>query len=394
MTMKELETYRGRRVVVAMSGGVDSSLAAVLLKRAGAEVIGVHMRVWHYDDTSEEPALKIGTCCTPADANDARRVAEQFDFPFYAIDFEADFRRAVIEPFIGDYLSGRTPNPCVHCNTQLKLGVLLHKAKAFGAEAVATGHYARVQHRPGQRSELLRAVDSGKDQTYYLFELRQEQLRHLIMPLGGMTKAAVRDQARDLGLHLADKPDSQDICFVPDNDYRRFLDREGALGSGKLDGAVVDTRGKVLGRHSGVHNFTIGQRRGIGISSARPLYVVELLVETQTVVVGGSDQLLSGGLIVDRLNWVGRERTEEPIRVRAQIRYRHQPVPATLHAPSNGGDPPPSSIIFDQPQRAIAPGQAVVCYDEGTGRSVVAGGWIRGPINAELEDAEIDTVQA
>jgi tRNA-specific 2-thiouridylase len=375
-----LEQYRGRRILVAMSGGVDSSLAAVLLRRAGAEVIGVHMRVRRYDRCAGEVHEWIGTCCTPADAGDARRVAEEFDFPFHAIDFETDFRRAVIDPFIEDYLHARTPNPCVNCNSKLKLGTLLARAKAFGAEGVATGHYARVVRSPGERSRLFRARDRSKDQSYYLFELRRPQLAAFHTPLGDITKDEARRMARELGLHLADKPDSQDICFVADNDYRRFLRDEAGIEQGDLAGAIVDMCGNVVGAHEGIHNYTIGQRRGLGIASDRPRYVVDLRPESRTVVVGDEDDLMADGLIGSGLNWVGHEPTGEAVRVRAQIRHRHEAAPATLLA----ADPNGFEIRFDAPQRAVTPGQAVVCYDEPTGEQVLAGGWIRSGLSASV----------
>ena len=362
--------------MVAMSGGVDSALAAALLRRAGADVMGVHMRVWHGENCEDDLNGKIGTCCSPADANDARRVAEQMDFPFYSMDFETDFRRAVIDPFIADYLNGRTPNPCVHCNTQLKLGTLLAKAKAYGADTVATGHYARIRRGEGGRSELLRAVDREKDQSYYLFELRQPQLARFEMPLGEITKAETRALARELGLHLADKPESQDICFVPEGNYRDFLRAETDLDETKMAGTIEDVRGEILGRHGGIHNFTIGQRRGIGVSGPRPLYVVDLRPETRTVVVGEAEDVLSPGLVARGLNWIDREPTEGPIRVAAQIRYRHKAVPATLTTTEDEPAFSSARIEFDEPQMAVAPGQAVVCYDSDGGESVVAGGWI------------------
>jgi tRNA-uridine 2-sulfurtransferase len=380
-----LRAFAGRRILVAMSGGVDSAVAAGLLRHAGADVVGVHMRVWHYEDlvcetgagAADDLNTKIATCCSPADANDARRVAERLDFPFYSIDFQADFRRAVIDPFVQDYLGGRTPNPCVHCNTKLKLGTLLAKAKAYGCEAVATGHYGRVRRSDDGRMQLLRSADPAKDQTYYLFELRQAQLEHLLLPLGELDKSGTRAIARELGLELAEKPESQDICFVTDNDYRRFLREDTGLDEAALAGAIVDTRGNVLGRHEGIHNFTIGQRRGIGIAAPHPLYVVELLPDTRTVVVGEAEDLRSPGLIAYAMNWVAEAPLDpgDSLRVRAQIRYRHAPVPATLTALEGGK----VRVDFDRPERAITPGQALVCYDEAMGEAVLCGGWIEGP---------------
>ena len=386
-----LNIFKGRKILVAMSGGIDSAVAAVALRRAGAEVIGVHMRVWHYDDCNDDLSAKIATCCSPADADDARRVAEQFDFPFYSIDFQADFRRAVIDPFVDDYLNARTPNPCVACNSKLKLGTLLAKARAFGAEAVATGHFARVRPGADGRYELLRAVDLNKDQSYYLFELRQEQLRQFVMPLGDVTKSQVREMAREAGLAIADKAESQDICFVTDGDYRRFVTEEAGLGPDDLAGAIVDTNGNVLGRHGGIHNFTIGQRRGLGVSSSAPLYVVDLLLETQTVIVGREHETRSPGLVAGAMNWIAREPSADPLRVRVKIRYRHEAAPATLYPMETEGRPDQVRIEFDEPLKAVAPGQAAVCYDFETGQSVIAGGWIERRLDP-LSATSIKTV--
>lgn len=375
--IKSLKPWRGRKVVVAMSGGVDSSLAAVALHQAGAEVIGVHMRTWHYNDCDDTSGL--ATCCSPADARDARRVADQFGFPFYAMDFQFNFRQSVIEPFIEDYLNGRTPNPCVNCNNSLKLGSLLAKGQAFGAEAVATGHYGRVVHNDASgRWELRVSADRAKDQTYYLFGLTQNQLSRFLMPLGALEKTETRQLAQALDLHLHNKPDSYEICFVTDNNYRRFLREERGLDESQLSGAIVNTRGEVLGRHQGIHNYTIGQRKGLGLAAPRPLYVVDLLPETHTVVVGFEEDILSPGLLMDRINWVGLSPRGEPFRGLVKIRYRSPGFAATIEPEHTaGGDLAGARVVFDEPVRAIAPGQACVIYDEANGESVLAGGWIK-----------------
>lgn len=374
--LTSLGDWKGRKIVVAMSGGVDSSLAAALLHQAGAQVIGIHMRVWHYDHCADTAGL--ATCCSPADAQDARRVADLFGFPFYSIDFQDNFRQAVIDPFIKDYLAGRTPNPCVNCNNQLKLGTLLAKATAYGAEAVATGHYGRVATSPATgRTELRVSADRAKDQTYYLFGLRQPQLSRLVLPLGGLTKTQARELARTLGIHSHDKPDSFEICFVTDNNYRRFLREEAGLDEATLAGAIVNTQGAILGRHEGIHNFTIGQRKGLRLAAERPLYVVDLIPETQSVVVGFEEEILASEMEIERINWVGRAPQAEPFRALVKIRYRSPGEPATVYpSPEPDGQPPTRARIqFDEPARAITPGQAAVAYDE-PGQTVLAGGWI------------------
>ncbi len=359
---------KGTRILVAMSGGVDSSLTAALLAQAGYECVGVNMRT-HTPLESPEGVRRFQTCCSPEDARDARAVADTARVPFYVLDLEQEFARAVIEPFIADYMRGRTPNPCVLCNNHLKLGVLLRKAQAWGCDYVATGHYVRVvENRTTGRMELRRAVDRSKDQSYYLFGLRQEQLRRLICPLGPFTKAQVRELARQLGLPVHSKPDSQEICFVPDGDYRAFLKRRGVT-AGFEPGAIVRRSGEVVGTHKGIANYTIGQRRGLGLSSAEPLYVIDIDPVRNLVVVGTAQETLQSELTCSGLNWVAIEEPTQPIEALAQIRYRSLPAPAEVMPPHQGL----CHVRFRQPQRAITPGQAVVFYRDDT---VLGGGWI------------------
>ena len=356
------------RIVVAMSGGVDSSVAAALLAEEGHEVIGLSMQL--YDQS--EGQTSFGSCCSIDDLHDARRVAAAIDIPHYIVNFEREFNEQVVSNFIGEYAAGRTPLPCAHCNSDLKFATLADRARAFGAEAVATGHYARVSC-DGGRYALKRGLDAGKDQSYFLFSLTQAQLGVAVFPVGGRPKEDVREYARRRRLPVADKPDSQEICFIPDNDYRAFVTR--SLPDAAREGVVVDESGKVLGRHEGVHRFTVGQRKGLGVQSATgaPMYVLALRPSEQQVVVGPKSSLEQARLTASGVNWI-IERPEGPLRATAQIRHRHQAAPATVQAidPSPTGDGR-AEVVFDTPQLAVTPGQAVVFYvrDE-----VVGGGWI------------------
>ena len=358
-----------KRILVAMSGGVDSSLTAVILKKQGYDVIGVTMRIWS-TDKPELLSQRYNTCCSPSDVDDARKIAEQYDFPYYLMDCEVDFEKEVIDYFCNEYANGRTPNPCILCNSQIKLGTLLIKAKAMGAEYVATGHYARVIYdNKLDRFLLKKSQDQNKDQTYYLFNLTQEQLSHFITPLGEYTKSEVRKMAKEFGLKVADKPESQEICFVSDNKYENFL-RNRLDKRFFKEGNIINTKGKILGRHKGIPFYTIGQRKGFGISHPTPLYVIKIDREKNQIVVGEDNETYSSSLIADEINLISIPELTNPMRARVKIRYRSPEAQAIIEPLSNNR----VRIIFDEPQRAITPGQAVVFYD---GEIVIGGGWIK-----------------
>ncbi len=353
------------RIVVAMSGGVDSSVAAALLARGGHEVIGLSMQL--YDQSGGRDGLRFGTCCTLDDLYDARRVAARLGFPHYIVNFEERFAETVVSDFVRQYASGRTPIPCVHCNGDLKFATLVERAAGFDATRVATGHYARVeQDADTGRYRLLRGRARDKDQSYFLFTLTQAQLAHALFPVGDLDKAQVREQARALGLDVADKPDSQEICFVPDGDHASFLARRGADAG---EGPIVDTNGHEIGRHAGIHRFTVGQRKGLGLSSPIPLYVVGLDAESNSVTVGPRESLERTALSASSVNWVSGAPPADGARVTAQIRHRHRPAAAAVR-PTGAGQ---VELDFDEPQAAVAPGQAVVMYQ---GDEVIGGGWI------------------
>ncbi len=352
------------RIVVAMSGGVDSSVAAALLAEQGHDIVGVSMQL--YDQ--QEGRASFGSCCTIDDLHDARRVAQVIDIPHYILNLERQFDEHVVSNFVREYAGGRTPLPCTHCNSDLKFATLVERARGFGAEWVATGHYARVERDAAGRYLLKRGVDPAKDQSYFLFALTQDQLGRALFPIGDRPKEEVRAYARARRLPVADKPDSQEICFVPDHDYAAFVSRR--AGGTVRRGAIVDEGGRVLGGHDGVHRFTVGQRKGLGLSSptGAPWYVLQLRPDEGQVVVGPRRSLEQTTLTASNVNWIG-EAPDRPLRVAAQIRHRHRPGAATVRALDGSR----AEVVFDEPQVAITPGQAVVCYD---GDVVVGGGWI------------------
>jgi tRNA-uridine 2-sulfurtransferase len=360
----------GKRVVLAMSGGVDSSVAALLLKEQGYDVIGIFMRT---GTTAEGPERRSKTCCSVADSVDAQSVADRLDIPFYALDFERDFAR-IKDYFADEYLAGRTPNPCVVCNIWLKFGKLWAYGKQVGADFVATGHYARIAQAGDGTFRVARAVDRGKDQSYVLFGLRRELLPHVLFPVGGYTKSEIRSMARTHGLPVHDKPDSQEICFVPDDDYLSFV--RGSRPERETAGSIVDEDGKLLGQHAGIEGFTIGQRRGLGITVGAPRYVVQIEPLSRTVTVGLKESLEKVGLTASRFNWQSPAPTE-PISCLAQIRAQHKAVAATV-------EPLPGErarVIFATAQSAITPGQVVTLYHDDM---VLGGGWIEGAIGDAL----------
>ncbi|HEV2215389.1 MAG TPA: tRNA 2-thiouridine(34) synthase MnmA [Terracidiphilus sp.] len=379
-------------IAVAMSGGVDSSTAAAMLARSGQQVVGLTLQLWDQTRLAGKHGIpdapKAGRCCSLDDVYDARRVARDLGIPYYVVNQEERFEQDVVRPFVSEYLAGRTPIPCSLCNNHLKFDQLLQTARSIGANRIATGHYAINEFDPtrdGGRGRwiLKRPADRAKDQTYFLFGLTQEQLAHTLFPLGSLTKPEVRTIARDHGLALAEKPDSQEICFIPGGDYKQFLTaylEEQGRDLPESAGELVASDGSVIGRHDGIHNFTVGQRKGLGVASPSPLYVLQIDPASHRVTVGADADLATRELRANRVNWISIPALTGPMRVQIKIRHRHEPAWATLEpAPASGDDTSHAEAqatvraTFDEPQRAVTPGQSAVFYQ---GDEVVGGGWI------------------
>ncbi|WP_321474593.1 tRNA 2-thiouridine(34) synthase MnmA [uncultured Paludibaculum sp.] len=362
-------------IAVAMSGGVDSSAVAAMLQRDGHRLVGMTMQLWNQ---RRLPELQVegatGRCCSLDDVYDARAVANVLGIPYYVVNFEDRFEETVVKPFVDEYLAGRTPIPCTLCNNHVKFDQFLEMADGLGAEYIATGHYARVTRSPETgRYEMRTGMDSGKDQTYFLFGLKQHQLARTLFPLGGMTKPEVRALAAELGIPTAAKHDSQEICFVPNGDYAGFIDayfKERGIPRDATHGEIVDKEGKVLAEHEGVHHYTVGQRKGLKIAAPEPLYVIATDPQTQQVVVGQGTDLLRESLVAKDVNWVSIEPITEPRAAQVKIRNRHVPAEAVLYPT---GQPDRVEVRFLTAQRAVTPGQAAVIYD---GDLVLGGGWI------------------
>jgi tRNA-specific 2-thiouridylase len=361
-------------IAVAMSGGVDSSVVAGMLHRDGHQVVGLTMQLWNQRRLPAlAPDKPTGRCCSLEDVYDARHVAQHLGIPYYVVNFEDAFERQVVKPFIDEYLAGRTPIPCTLCNNFIKFDQFLEMAEGVGAERIATGHYARISWNPDSgRWEMRRSADRAKDQTYFLFGLTQAQLSRTLFPLGDFEKAQVRELARELGIPTAEKPDSQEICFVPNGDYAAFIDAyfaEQGIAPSETHGDLVTADGRVVGEHSGVHHFTVGQRRGLGVAAAEPLYVIATEPATRRVIVGRNDALLRTSMRVKDVNWISMAAPSSPVRAEIKIRNKHAAAPATIRP----FDPATVEIAFDEPQRAVTPGQGAVFY---SGELVLGGGWI------------------
>ncbi|GAB4371791.1 MAG: tRNA 2-thiouridine(34) synthase MnmA [Deltaproteobacteria bacterium] len=351
-----------RRILAAMSGGVDSSVAALLLQREGYEVIGISMDLYNFSQVRKD---RSGTCCSLDDLYDARRVCDLLGIPYYVLNLREEFQREVIDPFVREYATGRTPNPCILCNEHLKFRALLRKADELGAEGVATGHYAVIRRGPSGRCRLFAAADPAKDQSYFLFSLESERLARIRFPVGEMTKEQVRRLATEAGLPVCEKKESQDICFVTDHTYARFLEERGVQ---EQEGHFLDREGNVLGVHKGVLRYTIGQRKGLGIAAKEPLYVVAIDAERNEVVLGTENDTYSSGTTAGNASFVAGPPPAPEFRATARVRYRHPGVGATVRVEGER-----LQVEFDSPQRSVTPGQALVLYDGG---EVLGGGWI------------------
>ena len=356
---------RKEKVIIGMSGGVDSSVAAWLLKEQGYEVIGVTMQIWQ--DEEEEVLEESGGCCGLSAVEDARRTAQLLEIPHYVMNFKADFKRSVIDYFVSEYLEGRTPNPCIACNRYVKWEALLNRSLEIGADYIATGHYARIRQLENGRFCLTRSVTAAKDQTYALYNLTQAQLSHTLMPVGSYSKEEIRRMADQIGLSVADKPDSQEICFVPDQDYAGFIER--TTGAPSQTGNFVQADGTILGQHKGIIHYTIGQRRGLGLPMGRRVVVTEIRPEANEVVIGEQEDVWTDHLLADRLNWMSVPDLTEERSASAKIRYNHTGTPCTLQKTASDQ----VRVQFHEPVRAVTPGQAVVFYD---GDCVLGGGTI------------------